>query len=259
MSTGKKLAISFTGVLVLAVAAFFVVPTALGFEAEGPPQLVVGDRASDAIAVVLERGSDLELPEVDRSVEVGSPVSLEEIAGEWALVSDSVAGYRVFKDFVGASEFEAVGRTSSVFGDLTIEGAAVTEALFSVDIASVTSDDDRRDAEFRGPVLNAAAFPFANFRLTSPIPLGDVPTSGELNTVAATGELTLKGVTNEVAFEVTTRLVDDQVQVAGSIDVEFSDYDIEPPTTPVIVVRDSGVIEFSLFFEMASNLSLIHI
>ena len=251
MTTGKKLAISFAAVLVLAIAAFFIVPTTLGLEAEGPPELVVGDRASEAIAAVLERGSDVALPEAQQPVEVGSPVSLDEIAGEWTIVSDSVAGYRVFKDFVGASEFEAVGRTSSVFGDLTIEGAAVTEALFSVDIATVTSDDDRRDAEFRGPVLNAAAFPFANFRLTSPIALGDVPTSGEQNTVMATGELTLKGVSNEVAFDVTTRLVDDQVQVAGSIDIEFSDYDIEPPTTPVIVVRDSGVIEFSLFFEKA--------
>ena len=51
----------------------------------------------------------------------------------------------------------------------------------------------------------------------------------------------------------TARLVNGEVQVAGSIDIVFADYDIEPPTTPVIIVRDEGIIEFSLFFEMVST------
>ena len=50
-------------------------------------------------------------------------------------------------------------------------------------------------------------------------------------------------------FALTARLVGDEVQVAGSIDVVFADYNIEPPFTPTIVVRDEGIIEFSLFFE----------
>ena len=68
--------------------------------------------------------------------------------------------------------------------------------------------------------------------------------------MVVTGELTLKGVAQEVEFPLTARLVGDQVQVAGSIDVVFEDFGITPPSTPVIVVRDEGVIEFSLFFEM---------
>lgn len=240
-------------VVAVLVIRFFALPAFLGLESDSPPDLVVGDRASASIAAVLERGQEPtgETEVEAEQVEVATPIQLDSIDGPWAIAGDSVAGYRVFKDFVGASEFEAVGRTSSVFGDLAIEGTTVAEAFFSVDIATVLSDDDRRDAQFRGPVLSADIYPFANFTLTSPIELSATATEGGEVTVDVTGELRLRGVTNEVEFPLTARLVGDEVQVAGSIDVVFADYGITPPSTPVIVVRDEGVIEFSLFFEMA--------
>ena len=43
-----------------------------------------------------------------------------------------------------------------------------------------------------------------------------------------------------------------KIQVAGSIDVTFADFNIGPPFTPTIDVRDGGIVEFSLFFEMNS-------
>lgn len=249
----KRIALVVLGlVAVVLVGGFFALPVFLGLESDSPSGLVIGDRAEESIAAVLERGEETIATEPVEAVEVATTVELETVEGVWEIADDSVAGYRVFKDFVGASEFEAVGRTSSVFGDLTIEGTAVSEASFAVGIASIISDDDRRDREFRGPVLNAEIFPFANFNLTSPIDLGEVPQDGVAVTVDATGELTLKGVTNEVVFPLSARLVNGEVQVAGTIDVVFADYDIEPPNTPVIVVRDEGVIEFSLFFEMST-------
>ena len=250
MSRWKK---AFIGLVVvvgtLAVVGFFALPAFLGLDAEGPVELSIGDRAEESIALIFAEpgeGVEASLTEAEEVV-VGS--DLESVEGVWRIAGDSVAGYRVFKDFVGASEFEAVGRTSSIFGELEIEDTTVTSAQFAVDVATIRSDDDRRDVAFRGEALNAVLFPFANFRLTSSIELGDVPQSGEEVNVDVTGEVTLKGVTNEVVFPLTARLVGDEVQVAGSIDVVFSDYEITPPRTPVIIVRDVGVIEFSLFFE----------
>lgn len=63
----------------------------------------------------------------------------------------------------------------------------------------------------------------------------------------------LKGATQEVDVTITARLVGDEVQVAGSIDVVFEDFGIDPPFTPTIVVADTGVIEFSLFFEQLAE------
>ncbi len=257
MSVRRKFAVATLGLVALAVAAFFAIPAFLGFEAEGPPRLVVGDRATEAITAVVERGAEnpigtSSVSDVEPS-DVVAVSELDSIGGRWVIAGDSVAGYRVFKEFIGVSEFEAVGRTSSIFGSLTISETTVTEAEFNVDIASVTSDDERRDRQFRGPILNAALYPFATFELLSEIDLGEVPSSGEEVTVDAEGELTLRGETQPVSVALTARLVGDVVQVAGSIDVLFSEFEIVPPSTPSIVVADEGIIEFSLFFEKATT------
>ena len=257
--TRTKLILILSGVIgALAVVAFFAVPALLGFDSEGPRALVVGDRAEESLAVVLGRadGAQPNSVIVEESGEATSgstarTIRIETVDGAWDLTGDSVAGYRVFKDFVGAREFEAVGRTSTVFGDLTIEDGSLTGAEFRVDVASIESDDPRRDAQFRGPILTTEVFPFADFTITSPIELGDAALTGEEVTVNATGELTLRDVTNEVTFQLTARLAGGEVQVAGSIDVVFEEFDITPPVTPTITVRDSGIIEFSLFFEQA--------
>ena len=253
MSRVTKIIIGLGVVVVVLIGGFLALPSFVGLERAEVSELAVGDRAAESIDAVLLRGQDEVAEQAPEAVEVVAELEVDTIEGVWQIAGDSVAGYRVFKDFVGAGEFEAVGRTSSVFGDLTIEGTAVTEAQFSVDIATIVSDDDRRDREFRGPILDAAQFPFANFTLTSPIDLGSVPQNGDEVAVDATGELTLKGVTNEVEFPLTARLFNGEVQVAGSIDIAFASYDIEPPDTPIIVVRDEGVIEFSLFFEMPDS------
>ena len=256
MSKRIKVLLGLGLLAILAVGAFLAVPRFLGLDSNGPPELAIGDRGAESIAAIFvvegeEAADDNAETDSEPETEAASVAQLETIEGVWEIAGDSVAGYRVFKDFVGASEFEAVGRTQAVFGDLTIEGTSVTEATFNVDVATIVIDDDRRDREFRGPVLNAAVFPFASFSLTSPIDLGESANSGDDVTVNATGEVTLKGVTNEVTVPLTARLVGDEVQVAGAIDIVFADYGIEPPTTPAIIVRDEGIIEFSLFFQMS--------
>ncbi len=263
MSRKKWPLLAVGAISAIAVVAFFAVPTLLGFSEEGPPQLAIGDRSESSIAAVLGREDGAQPADPDSAstaegLEVVDPVQSETIRietadGDWILTGDSVAGYRVFKEFVGLSDFEAVGRTSSITGELSIEDNGVTDAEFRVNIASITSDDPRRDAQFRGPILQAEIFPFATFTLTSRIELDDAALAGESVTVDATGELTLKGVTNEVEIPLTARLVGDEVQVSGSIDVIFDDFDIDPPFTPTIVVDDIGVIEFSLFFEQADS------
>jgi polyisoprenoid-binding protein YceI len=171
------------------------------------------------------------------------------VEGSWQLSPDSVAGYRVVEDFAsGISDFEAVGRTSVIVGALTISGTQVNEATFSIDVASIQSESRRRDGEFRGRIMNASEFPTAEFVLTSPIELGEIPAEGEQITAEANGELTLRGVTNPVSFPLTARLVDGEIETLGSIDVVFSDYEIANPSTPVISVRDEGLVEFSLIF-----------
>ena len=248
--TRTKLTLILSGVIsALAVVALFAVPALLGFDSEGPAALVVGDRAEDSVALVLARvdgaqPNDAIVEEIGEAASrsTARTLQIETVEGAWFLTGDSVAGYRVFEDVVGAGEFEAVGRTSLVTGDLTVEDGSVIGAEFQVDVASIVSDDPRRDAQLRETTLTTEVFPFASFTVTSPIELGDAALAGEEFTVNVTGELTLRDVTNEVTFPLTVRLFGREVQVAGSIDVVFGDFDITAPVTPAITAVPNGVV-----------------
>ena len=64
--------------------------------------------------------------------------------GTWTVGGDSLVGYRIDETIFGQGNV-AVGRTSTVTGNLTIAGGSVTDAKFTVDMTSVTSDGSRRD------------------------------------------------------------------------------------------------------------------
>lgn len=167
--------------------------------------------------------------------------------GEWTASSDSIVGYRVKETLFGAST-EAVGRTSEVEGSLTIAGSQATAAEFTVDMNSVSSDRSQRDGQFRGRIMETSQFPTSTFKLTSPIDFGSVPEEGKEITAAATGNLTLHGVTKKVTFEVTAVRDGGQIKVNGAIPITFADYDISDPSGGPAQVGDDGTLEFTLVF-----------
>jgi polyisoprenoid-binding protein YceI len=99
--------------------------------------------------------------------------------------------------------------------------------------------------------MSTDQFPEARFVLTEPIELGTEPVDGTAVTTAATGQLTLRGVTNPVTFDVEARLENGRIGVLGSIEVVFADYDITNPSTSGITTEDHGLLEFVLVFEPA--------
>jgi polyisoprenoid-binding protein YceI len=100
--------------------------------------------------------------------------------------------------------------------------------------------------------MSADEFPTATFQLTEPIEFGTIPTGDEQVTATATGELTLRGVTNPVEFEVTAQTTGGRIGVLGSIPVVFEDYGIDNPSFGAISVEDEGLVEFVLVFEPAT-------
>ncbi|MCD0449030.1 YceI family protein [Actinocorallia sp. API 0066] len=168
--------------------------------------------------------------------------------GAWKVSAGSQAGYRV-KEVLFGQDVEAVGRTGEVSGDLTIAGSSVTEGSFTVQMAGVTTDQDRRDNQFRTRIMDVASHPTSTFRLTSPIELGSVPVVGAQSEAKATGQLTLKGQTRDVTFPVqASRTGADTFEVSGQIPVTFTDYGINNPSLPGIEVEPTGHVEFLLKF-----------
>ena len=168
----------------------------------------------------------------------------------WTVTGDSVVGYRVKEVLFGQSN-EAVGRTSTVSGSMTVSGTTIANATFTVDMTTVTSDESRRDGQFNGRIMETGTYPTATFTLTQPIDLGSIPAEGEQMSLEATGALTLHGVTRSVTFQLTGQYASSTVQVAGSIPITFADWNISNPSFGPAQTEDNGVIEFLLDFTRA--------
>jgi polyisoprenoid-binding protein YceI len=186
----------------------------------------------------------------DTTPATDAPSSSDDFDGDWVPTNASEFGYRVEEVLAGVNT-TAVGRGNEIEGLLTIEGTAATEVDVTVVVVSITSDDPRRDSQFHGRIMSTDEFPTAEFRITEPIEFGRIPVGDEQITATATGELTLRGVTNPVAFEVTAQTTGGRVGVLGSIPVVFEDYGIENPSFGVVKTEDNGLVEFVLVFERA--------
>lgn len=173
-----------------------------------------------------------------------------DAAGTWSATAESEVGYRV-KEILFGVDTEGVGRTNDVTGSLTIDGTKVSAAEFVVDVASIASDEARRDSQFRGRIMSTDEFPTATFTLTEPIELGVGSADGTTVDAVATGELTLRGVTNAVTFDVSAKQEDGRIGVLGNIPVVFADYEIANPSVGGITTEDNGQLEFVLVFEPA--------
>jgi polyisoprenoid-binding protein YceI len=215
--------------VVLAIAGPFAYVNYL--EADAPERLAVAGQAATATTT-------------GGGAETGSGGSLD---GSWTVGGGSQAGYRVQEVLFG-QDTEAVGRTSDVTGELTVSGDQVSSGSFTVDLTTVASDEDRRDSQFQGRIMETATYPTATFQLLEPITLASLPADGSAVTASATGELTLHGTTRQVTVELTVQRSGDGVQASGSIPVTFAGYGITNPSFGPVTTEDSGEIEFLLAF-----------
>jgi polyisoprenoid-binding protein YceI len=184
-----------------------------------------------------------------------SPVSSQgssgSVAGTWAAGSGSAVGYRV-KEILAGQAHTAVGRSSSVSGQMIINGTTVKTASFTVKMSSIHTDSAQRDSQFDGRIMDVARYPDGTFALAKPIVLAPLPAVGTIKTYRATGNLTLHGQTRPVTFPVKTELTAGGVEVQGSIPVLFSRWDIPNPSfTGFVTTQNHGIMEFLLDFRPA--------
>jgi polyisoprenoid-binding protein YceI len=242
MTTSRKLILAAVALVALVAGAFLLWIFVLRDDAPAALESADLDAALSSTTVA--------------AVTVPEPVATSGAPGDagpdgvWSVAADSTLGYRV-QEVLGGIDVEGAGRTSDVTGSLTIAGNQATAAEFTVQMASITSDSDRRDGQFRGRIMSVDEFPTATFVLTAPIDFGAVPAEGESLTATATGDLTLRGVTRSVTFDVEAKLEGGRIGVLGSIPILFSDYSIPDPSNGFAVVKDNGLLEFVLVFDRA--------
>jgi polyisoprenoid-binding protein YceI len=187
----------------------------------------------------------------------GTAAALTSVEGTWTVDNSSgdfdfetatgtFVGFRIQEELASIGSTTAVGRTGDVTGTIEIEGTTLTAAEFDIGLASITTNESRRDSRVQ-EALETDQFPTATFTLTAPVDLGADPASGEDISVTATGDFTLHGVTRQVEVPLQARLVGETVVVVGSFDVSFADYGVSVPSAAIVLsVEDHGTLELQL-------------
>jgi polyisoprenoid-binding protein YceI len=170
------------------------------------------------------------------------------VAGTWHVAPGSVVGYRVNEVLAGQNNV-AVGRTSAVSGSMTISGSTVTAASFTVQMATIRSDQSQRDGQFDTRIMDTATYPTGTLTLTAPIALGSLPGDDVVRAFHATGSLTLHGHARPVTFSLQAERTAAGIEVSGSIPVVFADWDIANPSFgSFVTTQDHGLLEFLIKF-----------
>ena len=178
------------------------------------------------------------------------------LAGTWTVASGSQAGYRVQELFVGqTSKHEAVARTSTVSGGVTVTGDSsgyqVSALTFTAGLGGLHSVDSvaGRDVTQRDSVvarqLDVQQFPSATFTASSAsVPVGIA--TGQVD-VAIAGKLTIHGVTRDVTVTAKAQVVGNRVEIAGRVSINMTDYQVSPPQVPFVTVDSTLTLEFDVF------------
>jgi polyisoprenoid-binding protein YceI len=160
-----------------------------------------------------------------------APPTTDATDGEWAVVADSVVGYRV-KEILFGQDTEGVGRTSAVSGSMVIANNEVTSAEFTVDMTTIKNTD--LEGEWAGKLeghLNSddffgtATYPTAKFVSTS------VRSLDAAGNYEVTGNLTVKKDTHPVTVKMNAVEKTGVVAATGKITIDRSKYDVRYGST----------------------------
>jgi polyisoprenoid-binding protein YceI len=158
------------------------------------------------------------------------------------LVREQLAGFDLPND--------AVGTTARIEGGVSIgaDGKLIPgESRFVVDMASLETDNSRRDNYVRRNTLVTEQFPTATFVARSTVGLPAVlPERGDL-TFELIGDLTIKGVTQPATWQVTGRRTPDGgVSGLAKTSFNFAKHEIAiPRVRSVLSVDDQIRLEYN--------------
>jgi polyisoprenoid-binding protein YceI len=165
--------------------------------------------------------------------------------GRWSSGPESTAGFRVRQSSFG-SNADVVGRTNRVTGGAVITDGRLTAAAFTMDLTMIQVNG-KASPQFAASI-GTGTYPDATFTLTAEQAGSAGINSGTITTAALTGQLTLHGVTRPVALAVSARRTGNELDVAGSMPVAFTDWGIKAPRNygPLGSLADHGRAEFLL-------------
>ena len=163
--------------------------------------------------------------------------SIDPLVARKFTIESGEATYSVPETFAASNlATVAVGRTTTLSGTIDLDG--VSE--ISIDLTTFRSDQSRRDSNI---ARLFAGDPFAVFTSSGfSVPEGVVV--GEVFTTSVTGNLTIRGVTQEVRWDIEGRIENGALQIRGATDIVITDFGFDPPSIAgIVTVEDEARLE----------------
>jgi polyisoprenoid-binding protein YceI len=155
---------------------------------------------------------------------------------------ESTASYIVAEEFFGgaldkygiqAGLVDTIGSTQEVGGEVQLNLDNLSSPLgtnrFTVNLASLTSDQPLRDGWIRNNGPEFAKFPTAEFIATAIEDAPDTYTEGDEVQFKLVGDLTIRDVTQPATFDVTAKLEGDTITGVATAQLRMTDFGVEPP------------------------------
>lgn len=170
-----------------------------------------------------------------------TPSAATATNGTWTVGSTSKATVRVREQLVGVNlpsdaVLVATGATGTFI--LKDDGTFSSDSEISFDLTTLASDNRNRDDFVKSDTLQTRQFPRAEFVPTKTTGLTlPLPASGEF-TFKLTGQMTIKGKTKEVTFDVQAKRTGNELTATATAAPtwKFGDFGMTAPSVPFRVV-----------------------
>ena len=161
--------------------------------------------------------------------------------GTWTVSNASKATVRVREQLVGVNlPSDAVLVATGATGTFALkdDGTFSSGSKISFDLTTLASDNRNRDEYIKGDTLQTRQFPRAEFVPTKTTGLAlPMPASGDF-TFKLTGEMTIRGKTKEVTFDVQAKRSGNELTATATAapSWKFADFGMTAPSVPFRVV-----------------------
>jgi polyisoprenoid-binding protein YceI len=185
-------------------------------------------------------------------VTMSAPLAAQQV-DRWQVAPQQNEARYLVREQLARMDFpnDAVGRTSRVSGGIAVnaDGTIVAgESRFVINMASLETDNDRRDNFVRRNTLQTEQHPDAVFVPRTFTGLAfPLPESGPLQ-FRMTGDLTIRGVTRPVTWDVMAQVSNGALRGEARTQFTFADFDMaKPRVASVLSVADEIRLEYTFF------------
>jgi len=243
-------------------------------EASAPIEAIPLETATDAPAETAEEqepteeptveseepAADSEVPAADSEVPAAdSEEPAEEMSGGVVIFQinpdNSSVRFEINEDLRGQLN-TVVGTTNQIAGEIAFDKSDLSTAqagIIQVNARTLITDNDFRNRAINNQILETGDYEFITFTPTAINGLPDSVEPGESVSFTLVGDLTIRDITNEAAFDVEATLVSDTELVGtASTIVTRTDYDLIIPSVPNVANVEEEV-ELYIDFAISSG------